>query len=92
MVLRMTGRILVVEDDLGIARAVRAYLEKEGFEVDVVTDGLLALQRALAEAPLLIVLDWMLPGLDGLKFMRRLRQEQRTPIIMLTVSLGQVAG
>jgi two-component system, OmpR family, alkaline phosphatase synthesis response regulator PhoP len=89
MVLRMTGRILVVEDDLGIARAVRAYLEKEGFEVDVVTDGLLALQRALAEAPLLIVLDWMLPGLDGLKFMRRLRQEQRTPIIMLTARIEE---
>jgi DNA-binding response OmpR family regulator len=89
MVLRMTGRILVVEDDLGIARAVRAYLEKEGFEVDVVTDGLLALQRALAEAPLLIVLDWMLPGLDGLEFMRRLRQEQRTPIIMLTARIEE---
>lgn len=89
MVLRMTGRILVVEDDLGIARAVRAYLEKEGFEVDVVTDGLLALQRALAEAPLLIVLDWMLPGLDGLEFMRRLRQEQHTPIIMLTARIEE---
>lgn len=80
----VTGRILVVEDDPGIVRAVRAYLEREGFEVDVATDGLLALEHALAKAPMLIVLDWMLPGLAGLEFMRRLRQEQSTPIIMLT--------
>ena len=80
----MTGRILVVEDDPGIARAVKAYLEREGFEVNVETDGLPALRLALAEAPALIVLDWMLPDLDGLEFMNQLRQEQRTPIIMLT--------
>lgn len=80
----MTGRILVVEDDPGIARAVKAYLEREGFEVNVETDGLPALHLALAEAPALIVLDWMLPDLDGLEFMKQLRQEQRTPIIMLT--------
>lgn len=80
----MTGRILVVEDDPGIARAVKAYLEREGFEVDVETDGLPALRQALAEAPTLIVLDWMLPDLDGLEFMKQLRQKQRTPIIMLT--------
>lgn len=80
----MTGRILVVEDDPGIARAVKAYLEREGFEVDVATDGLPALRHALAEPPTLIVLDWMLPDLDGLEFMKQLRQKQRTPIIMLT--------
>ena len=80
----MTGRILVVEDDDGIVRAVKAYLERAGFEVSVASDGLLGLHQALAESPTLIVLDWMLPGLDGLEFMRRLRREQRTPVIMLT--------
>lgn len=80
----MKGQILVVEDDPGIVRAVKAYLEQEGFGVAVAADGLLALNAALAETPTLIVLDWMLPSLDGLEFMRRLRQEQRTPVIMLT--------
>ena len=80
----MKGRILVVEDDPGIVRAVKAYLEQEGFDVAVAADGLLALKAALTETPTLIVLDWMLPSLDGLEFMRRLRQEQRTPVIMLT--------
>lgn len=80
----MMGRILVVEDDDGIVRAVRAYLERAGFEVSVASDGLQGLHQALAEPPTLIVLDWMLPGLDGLEFMRRLRREQRTPVIMLT--------
>ena len=80
----MTGRILVVEDDPGIARAVKAYLEREGFEVTAAAEGLHALRHALAEPPTLIVLDWMLPDLDGLEFMKQLRQKQRTPIIMLT--------
>lgn len=80
----MTGRILVVEDDPGIARAVKAYLEREGFEVTAAAEGLPALRHALAEPPTLIVLDWMLPDLDGLEFMKQLRQKQRTPIIMLT--------
>ncbi len=80
----MKGRVLVVEDDPGIVRAVKAYLEQEGFDVTVAVDGLLGLKNALTEAPALIVLDWMLPSLDGPEFMRRLRQEQRTPVIMLT--------
>ncbi len=80
----MKGQILVVEDDPGIVRALKAYLEREGFDVAVAADGLFALKRTLTEPPALIVLDWMLPGLDGLEFMRRLRQEQRTPVIMLT--------
>ena len=69
---------------LGIVRAVKAYLEQEGFDVTVEANGLLALKVALTETPALIVLDWMLPRLDDLEFMRRLCQEQRTPVTMLT--------
>lgn len=81
---RNTARILVVEDDLDIVRVVKSYLERSEFIVDTASDGLTGLSRALDEPPSLIVLDWMLPGIDGLEFMKRLRREQQTPVIMLT--------
>src|ERR671936_2818095 len=77
-------RILVVEDEANIVNLVRAYLEREGFTVDTVTDGRAALHRARALQPHLIVLDLMLPGLDGLEVCRRLRQESDVYILMLT--------
>lgn len=80
----MTSRVLVVEDDLDAAEVVRAYLAREGFEVSVARDGVSGLERALTERPALIVLDWMLPGLSGSEFLRRLRRERSTPVIMLT--------
>lgn len=76
--------MLVVEDDLDAAEVVRAYLAREGFEVSVARDGVSGLERALTERPALIVLDWMLPGLSGSEFLRRLRRERSTPVIMLT--------
>ena len=79
-----TARILVVEDDPDIVRVVKSYLERFDFEVDTAFDGLSGLSRALENPPALIVLDWMLPGIDGLEFMKRLRAEQQTPVIMLT--------
>ncbi len=63
---------------------MRAYLAREGFEVSVARDGVSGLERALTERPALIVLDWMLPGLSGSEFLRRLRRERSTPVIMLT--------
>ena len=78
------SRILVVEDDSDIVRIIQAYLLREGFGVEVAQDGLRGLALAFEAPPDLIVLDWMLPGLDGLSFMQRLRREQRTPVIMLT--------
>jgi DNA-binding response OmpR family regulator len=76
--------ILIVEDDADIVRIVRTYLERSGFGVEVALDGVTGLSKARAAPPALIVLDWMLPGLDGLEFMRRLRRERNIPIIMLT--------
>jgi len=77
-------RILVVEDEANIINLVRAYLEREGFAVKTVADGRAALQQAHATRPDLIILDLMLPGMDGLEVCRRLRQESDVYIIMLT--------
>jgi DNA-binding response OmpR family regulator len=89
----VTGEpILIVEDDPDIVRVVKVYLEHEGFAVEVARDGLSGLHKALECPPALIVLDWMLPRLDGPRFMSRLRAKLDTPVIMLTarrnVSIG----
>jgi DNA-binding response OmpR family regulator len=81
---RNPARILVVEDDPDIVHVVRSYLERSDYTVDTALDGLTGLSRVLEEPPSLIILDWMLPGIDGLEFMKRLRREQQTPVIMLT--------
>src|SRR5919204_1713810 len=77
-------RVLVVEDEANIVNLVRAYLERERFTVDTVTDGRAALHHARTTRPHLIVLDLMLPGMDGLEVCRRLRQESDVYILMLT--------
>jgi DNA-binding response OmpR family regulator len=76
--------ILVVDDDRKIAALVRAYLEREGFRVVTAYDGREALERARAEQPALIVLDLMLPELDGFEAMRRIRADADVPILMLS--------
>lgn len=77
-------RVLVVEDDATVSDVVVRYLEREGYEVESVPDGAAALDRAIAEPPDLVLLDVMLPGLDGLEVCRRLRAVSAVPIIMLT--------
>jgi two-component system, OmpR family, alkaline phosphatase synthesis response regulator PhoP len=80
-------RILVVEDEEDIQELVRYNLAKEGFHVDVVSTGEDALRRAREEMPNLIVLDLMLPGVDGLEVCKVLKSDPKTqalPIIMLT--------
>ncbi len=77
-------RILVVDDDATVAEVVERYLRREGYEVETVGDGRLALDRALADPPDLVVLDLMLPGIDGLDVCRRLRALAPVPVIMLT--------
>jgi DNA-binding response OmpR family regulator len=79
-----TRPILVVDDDRKIVALVRAYLEREGFTVITAYDGREALRRAGAEAPALIVLDLMLPEVDGFEVMRLLRAENDVPVLMLT--------
>jgi DNA-binding response OmpR family regulator len=78
------ARVLVVEDDATVAEVVVRYLEREGFEVESVGDGREALERAGRSLPDLVVLDLMLPGLDGLEVCRRLRDVAPIPVIMLT--------
>jgi two-component system, OmpR family, alkaline phosphatase synthesis response regulator PhoP len=76
--------ILIIEDDPDIVQIVKTYLEKDAFTTEVARDGLTGLDKALRCSPTLIVLDWMLPGIDGITFLQRLRKIQSTPVIMLT--------
>ncbi|MFE1955942.1 response regulator transcription factor [Streptomyces sp. NPDC059524] len=80
----MNARILVAEDDGKQSRLIRIYLEREGNAVQVVADGRAALDRARASRPDLIVLDVMLPLVDGLDVCRILRAESDVPILLLT--------
>src|SRR5713101_421182 len=83
----MPTRILVVEDDQDIAQLVARYLEKAGFTADVVSSGREALTTIGARAPDLLILDRMLPHVDGLEICRAVRSNAKTaamPIIMLT--------
>ena len=77
-------RILVVEDDPTVAEVVARYLRRDGCDVEMVADGRVAVDRARAHPPDLMILDLMLPGLDGLEVFRRLRSFAPTPVIMLT--------
>ena len=76
--------ILVVDDEETIREVVRRYLEREGFRVTEAADGFEALDTIRTEPPDLIVLDLMLPGIDGLSLTQHLRQDRQIPIIMLT--------
>src|SRR4030065_115340 len=81
----MTGkRVLVVDDDLKTVELVKLYLNRDGYKVLAAYDGVEALRLARESRPDLIVLDLMLPGMDGLEVCRTLRDESDVPIIMLT--------
>ena len=92
----MTGKnILVVEDEEAIAEAVRARLASEGYQVRVVHDGPQALRAAASERPDLVVLDLMLPGMDGLEVCREIQKNDWVPVLMLTARTDEadkVAG
>jgi DNA-binding response OmpR family regulator len=79
-----TTTVLVVDDDPNLSEVVARYLQKEGYEVDVARDGKSGLEKALATLPDLVVLDLMLPGIDGLEVFRRLRAIAPIPVVMLT--------
>jgi DNA-binding response OmpR family regulator len=79
-----TPRVLVVDDDRTLAEVVGRYLEHDGFAVELQHDGAVALERALADPPDLVVLDLMLPGMSGLEVCRRLRALAPVPVVMLT--------
>lgn len=80
------GMILLIEDNRGIAEMVGEFLERRGYGVDYAADGVTGLRLSMQNSYDVIVLDLMLPGLDGLELCRRLRQEAKrsTPVLMLT--------
>lgn len=80
----MAERILIIEDEVKIADFLRRGLAYEGFKVEVTNDGETGLKAARDNVPDLVILDVMLPGLDGLEVARRLRTGGETPILMLT--------
>ena len=77
-------RILIVDDDNNICELLRLYLEKDGFQTDIVTDGIKAIEVFNSVNPDLFLLDIMLPGMDGWQICREIRKSSQTPIIMLT--------
>lgn len=80
----MNDTILVVDDEQRIIDLAKMYLDQDGYKVMSATDGVTALNKILEETPSLVVLDLMLPGMDGLEVCRRVRAESDVPIIMLT--------
>ena len=83
-------RIMVVDDDATVSDVVARYLDHAGYAVSVVDNGRVALDKALADPPDLVVLDLMLPGLSGLEVFRQLRAQVPVPVVMLT-ALGDEA-
>lgn len=80
----MSQKVLVVEDDINIAELLRLYLQKDGFEVSHAADGGKAVEMAKEIQPDLVLLDIMLPVMDGWQVCRELRKSMKMPIIMLT--------
>ncbi|CQR56071.1 response regulator transcription factor [Paenibacillus riograndensis] len=82
------NRILLIEDEKNLARFIELELQHVSYSVTLVQDGLAGLRLALEEAWDLILLDLMLPGLNGIELCRRLRQEKQTPVIIITARDG----
>lgn len=86
----MAPKILVVDDDPAISEMLTIVLEAEGFEPVAVTDGAVAVDAFRAESPDLVLLDLMLPGMNGIDICRIIRQESAVPIVMLTAKTDTV--
>ena len=84
------SKILIVEDESAIADLEKDYLELSGFEVEVANDGQIGLDKALSEEYDLIILDLMLPGVDGFEICRQVRTEKNTPIIMVSAKKDDI--
>src|SRR5437588_2331180 len=80
----MMDRILVIDDDVELCSLVGEYLGAEGFTVESAHDGEHGLERALSGDHLLVVLDVMLPGMNGFEVLRRIREVSRAPVLLLT--------
>ena len=86
----MSSRILIIEDETSIAELEKDYLELSGFEVELEEQGNVGLERALNEDFDLLILDLMLPGMDGFEICRRFRQSKNTPIIMISAKKDDI--
>ena len=84
------SKILIVEDEETIADLEKDYLELSGFEVEVANDGDRGLEKALQEEYDLLILDLMLPGVDGFEICRKVRDEKNTPIIMVSAKKDDI--
>src|SRR5882724_12683398 len=78
-------RVLVIDDDIELCDLTAQYLETEGFDTEAVHNGLEGAERALSDEHALVVLDVMLPGVQGFEVLRRIRAHSRIPVLMLTV-------
>lgn len=84
------SRILIIEDEVSIAELEKDYLELSGFEVELEEDGGKGLERALTEDFDLLILDLMLPGMDGFEICKRFREVKNTPIIMISAKKDDI--
>lgn len=84
------SRILIIEDEESIADLEKDYLELSGFEVEIEGEGTVGLKRALEEDFQLVILDLMLPGIDGFEICRELREAKNTPIIMVSAKKDDI--
>lgn len=84
------SKILIVEDEAAIADLERDYLELSGFEVEVANDGQAGLEKAMHQDYDLVILDLMLPGVDGFEICRQVRAEKNTPIIMVSAKKDDI--
>jgi len=82
----MNKRILLIEDDLDIAELMRIYLSNEGYDVEIIADGLTAYEQWAKLQPSLILLDLKLPGIDGMELCRHIRSKSTIPIIIVTAN------
>jgi two-component system alkaline phosphatase synthesis response regulator PhoP len=85
----MAQRVLIVDDVREIVQGLAAYFRQDGFETSAAYDGHAALEQYRRERPDLIILDWMMPGLDGLEVCRQIRRESAVPIIILTARVEE---
>src|SRR6476660_1425568 len=77
-------QVLVIDDDVELCELVAEYLEPDGYQLEAVHEGQEGVQRALSGEHALVVLDYMLPGLNGFEVLRRIRAHSVVPVVMLT--------
>src|SRR5690554_2598366 len=85
-----SATVLIVEDEIGISRTLDAYLKREGYATEIAADGLRALTLFRAAKPDIVLLDVMLPGIDGFEVLNRIRKAASTPVILLTAKGDEV--